>query len=167
MYRRTVLVLLGALLMTFPSRAEEFSKVGTVEGITEYKLPNGFRVLLFPDPSKPLVTVNCTIFCGSRHEGYGETGMAHLLEHMVFKGTPTFPDVPKALRDHGAGMTEATHGQSTYPPPVELVETARAVWAFAREHLAQARAPFKHFDRLPHVEQGRALAELASRGDRV
>src|SRR5205085_11729034 len=102
MYRRTVLVLLGALLMTFPTRAEEFSKVGTVEGITEYKLPNGFRVLLFPDPIKPLVTVNCTIFCGSRHEGYGETGMAHLLEHMVFKGTPTFPDVPKALRDRGA-----------------------------------------------------------------
>jgi zinc protease len=82
---------------------EPITKVGTVEGITEYKLPNGMRVILLPDDSKPIVTINCTVFVGSRHEGYGETGMAHLLEHMVFKGTPTFPNVPKALRDHGAG----------------------------------------------------------------
>src|SRR5262245_23148514 len=77
-------------------------KVATVEGITEYRLHNGARVLLFPDSSTPNVTVNATVFVGSRHEGYGETGMAHLLEHMVFKGTPTHRDVPKALRDRGA-----------------------------------------------------------------
>src|SRR5207253_10721249 len=75
-------------------------KVATVEGVTEYRLANGARVLLFPDASRPTVTVNLTVLVGSRHEGYGETGMAHLLEHMVFKGTPTFPDVPRALRDH-------------------------------------------------------------------
>jgi zinc protease len=105
MVRRFWLPLIGALFMVAPAVAadEPITKVGTVEGITEYKLANGLRVLLFPDPSKPLVTVNCTIFVGSRHEGYGETGMAHLLEHMLFKGTPTYPDVPKALRDHGAG----------------------------------------------------------------
>jgi zinc protease len=103
--RRPSLLLLGVLLLTTPAGAvdEPFSKVGTVEGITEYQLPNGLRVILLPDASKPIVTVNCTIFVGSRHEGYGETGMAHLLEHMLFKGTPTFPNVPKALRDHGAG----------------------------------------------------------------
>src|SRR5437879_1676195 len=77
-------------------------KVATVEGVTEYRLANGARVLLFPEMSRPTVTVNMTVLVGSRHEGYGETGMAHLLEHMVFKGTPTFRDVPKALRDHGA-----------------------------------------------------------------
>lgn len=87
---------------------EAITKIGTVEGITEYKLPNGLRVLLLPDASKPLVTINLTVFVGSRHEGYGETGMAHLLEHMVFKGTPTFPDVPKALRDHGARSFNGT-----------------------------------------------------------
>jgi len=83
--------------------AATVEKVTTVEGITEYRLSNGLRVLLFPDPSKPVVTINLTVLVGSRHEGYGETGMAHLLEHMLFKGTPTFPEVPKALRDHGAG----------------------------------------------------------------
>lgn len=80
----------------------------TVEGITEYKLKNGLRILLIPDASRPKVTVNCTILVGSRHEGYGETGMAHLLEHMVFKGCPKFPDVPKALRDHGASFNGTT-----------------------------------------------------------
>ncbi len=78
-------------------------KIVTIEGITEYRLPNGLRVLLFPDGSTPKVTVNATVFVGSRHEGYGETGMAHLLEHMVFKGTPTHQNIPKALADHGAG----------------------------------------------------------------
>jgi zinc protease len=86
----------------------EPQKVTSIEGITEYKLPNGFRILLFPDPSSSKVTVNCTVFVGSRHEGYGETGMAHLLEHMVFKGTPTHPDVPKALKERGAEFNGTT-----------------------------------------------------------
>src|SRR5579872_4026093 len=80
-------------------------KVATVEGVTEYRLANGARVLLFPEASRPTITVNMTVLVGSRHEGFGEAGMAHLLEHMVFKGTPTFRDVPKALRDHGAGQS--------------------------------------------------------------
>ena len=67
--------------------AGEPRKVVTIEGITEYRMDNGLRVLLFPDDSKQQVTVNITYLVGSRHEGYGETGMAHLLEHMMFKGT--------------------------------------------------------------------------------
>jgi len=77
-------------------------KGATVEGITEYTLPNGLRILLFPDPSKPTVTVNVTYLVGSRHEGYGETGMAHLLEHLVFKGSPCHPNIPQELTEHGA-----------------------------------------------------------------
>ena len=83
----------------------EVKKVTEVEGISEYRLGNGVRVLLFPDDSKEVVTVNMTVFVGSRHEGYGEAGMAHLLEHMLFKGTPTHPDIPKALKDRGAGRS--------------------------------------------------------------
>lgn len=77
-------------------------KGATVEGITEYRLGNGLRVLLFPDVSKPTVTVNITYMVGSRHEGYGETGMAHLLEHLLFKGTPKHKDIPKELTERGA-----------------------------------------------------------------
>jgi zinc protease len=76
-------------------------KVTSVEGITEYHLNNGLRVLLFPDQTKETVTVNITYHVGSKHENYGETGMAHL-EHLVFKGTPTHKDIPKELSSHGA-----------------------------------------------------------------
>nr|WP_306796909.1 pitrilysin family protein [Rhodopirellula sp. JC740] len=83
-------------------------KLHEVEGISEYVLPNGVKVLLFPDESKEVVTVNMTVFVGSRHEGYGEAGMAHLLEHMLFKGTPTHPEVPKVLQDRGARFNGTT-----------------------------------------------------------
>ena len=64
------------------------TRVQSVEGVTEYKLANGLQLLLIPDDSKPTTTVNMTYRVGSRHENYGETGMAHLLEHLLFKGTP-------------------------------------------------------------------------------
>ncbi len=83
-----------------------YEKIVTVEGITEYRLANnGVRFLLFPDPSSSTITINMTVLVGSRHEGYGETGMAHLLEHMLFKGSKGFPDINKAHQDHGAGRT--------------------------------------------------------------
>lgn len=88
--------------------APKATKVASVEGITEYSLPNGMRVLLFPDPSKPTVTVNMTYLVGSRHEGYGEAGMAHLLEHLLFKGTPKYPDVMKELTSRGASRNGST-----------------------------------------------------------
>ena len=80
----------------------QMQKTASVEGITEYQLDNGLKVLLFPDNSSQTITVNMTYLVGSRHEGYGEKGMAHLLEHMVFKGTPDHPDIPKELSNHGA-----------------------------------------------------------------
>ena len=83
-------------------------KVVTVEGITEYQLDNGLRILLFADPSSAKVTVNQTVLVGSRMEGYGEAGMAHLLEHMNFKGTPNHQQIPKDLRDRGAQFNATT-----------------------------------------------------------
>jgi len=83
-------------------------KVTSVEGITEYAYPNGLHVLLFPDTSKPKVTVNVTYLVGSRQEGYGETGMAHLLEHLMFRETKTRTNIKKELTDHGAQMNGST-----------------------------------------------------------
>ncbi|GIX03450.1 MAG: peptidase M16 [Planctomycetaceae bacterium] len=104
-------------------------KIVTVEGITEYRLNNGLQVLLFPDPSKPTVTVNLTVFVGSRHEGYGEGGMAHLLEHMLFKGTPDHPHIPKALQERGANFNgttwlDRTNYYETLPATAENLEFA-------------------------------------------
>lgn len=105
-------------------------KVTSVEGITEYKLKNnGLHVLVFPDPSKQTATVNMTYLVGSRHEGYGETGMAHLLEHLVFKGSPRHKDIPSELKAKGAdfnGSTwfDRTNYYETFPASDENLEWA-------------------------------------------
>jgi zinc protease len=107
------LLVFGWIFVIGSSVMAEPVKVASIEGVTEYKLANGARVLLFPEASRPTVTVNLTVLVGSRHEGYGESGMAHLLEHMVFKGTPYHPEVPKALRDHGASFNGTTNNDRT------------------------------------------------------
>jgi zinc protease len=101
-----VLSLLAAASVSLAAEAPK--KIASVEGITEYRLDNGLRLLIFPDRSQSKVTVNMNVLVGSRQEGYGETGMAHLLEHMVFKGTPDHPNIPKALQDHGAQFNGST-----------------------------------------------------------
>ena len=99
-----------AFSQTLPNGVQ---KGASVEGITEYTFPNGLRVLLFPDASKPKVTVNMTYLVGSRHEGYGETGMAHLMEHMLFLRTTSDKDVKKELTDHGADWNGTTSWDRT------------------------------------------------------
>src|SRR5438132_14030556 len=93
--------------------ADAVRKGPTVEGIPEYTFPNGLRVLLFPDPSNPKVTVNMTYLVGSRHEGYGETGMAHLLEHLLFIQTTTGRAIKKELTGHGASWNRSTSSDRT------------------------------------------------------
>jgi len=90
------------------------TQVTEVEGITEYRLGNGLQILLVPDASKPTTTVNVTYRVGSRHENYGETGMAHLLEHLVFKGTPTTKNAfaefsQRGLRANGTTSWDRTN----------------------------------------------------------
>jgi zinc protease len=89
------------------------SRVTSVEGITEYALPNGLHVLTLPDASKPVTTVNLTIKVGSRMENYGETGMAHLLEHLMFKGTPQHPEPKKEMSDRGLAWNGTTSDDRT------------------------------------------------------
>jgi zinc protease len=89
------------------------TKVTSVEGITEYRLDNGLRLLIFPDPSKPNITVNITYLVGSRHEGAGEGGMAHLLEHMVFKGSTKHTNIPQELTEHGSRPNGTTSWDRT------------------------------------------------------
>src|SRR5262249_18171053 len=95
------------------AHAQNPGRVTSVEGITEYSLPNGMRVLLFPDPTKQTITVNITYLVGSRFENYGETGMAHLLEHMLFKGSPKHTNIPQELTEHGASPNGSTNDDRT------------------------------------------------------
>ena len=104
-------------------------RVVSIEGITEYRLDNGLRLLLLPDASKQTITVNINYLVGSRHEDYGETGMAHLLEHLMFKSSKNHPSIMQELTDHGTrpnGTTwlDRTHYYETFSATDENLEWA-------------------------------------------
>ena len=105
----------------------------SVEGISEYDLANGLKVLLFPDASQPKVTVNVTYLVGSRMESYGETGMAHLLEHMVFKGTTTRGNLMTALGQRGMAFNGSTWYDRTNYFETFPASDANLDWALGME----------------------------------
>jgi zinc protease len=107
--------------------------VTATDGITEYRLNNGLKVLLFPDASKPTVTVNITYLVGSRFENYGETGMAHLLEHMMFKGTPRNPKIDQDFNDRGMQSNGSTWLDRTNFYEVFQASDANLKWAIEME----------------------------------
>ncbi len=131
------LLLLFALALTaLAARADlpaGITQGASVEGITEYRLANGLSVLLFPDATKPTTTVNVTYKVGSRQESYGETGMAHLLEHLMFKGTPSIANVfqelgRRGMRFNGTTSFDRTNYFETFP-----ASDANLEWALAME----------------------------------
>src|SRR5690606_15466983 len=120
----------GLLLAAAPAAPQ---KVTEVEGISEYRLANGLRVLLFPDQSKPTVTVNVTYLVGSRHEGYGESGMAHLLEHLLFKGTRNIPDIAKEFNGRGMRWNGTTSMDRTNYYEMFQASEENLEWALRME----------------------------------
>ncbi len=103
-----VLALAASSALRAQSLPSGVEQVASVEGITEYRLQNGLRVLLFPDPAKPTTMVNIVYLVGSRHEDYGETGMAHLVEHLMSYGSPKHPDAKAEQAARGAQRNAST-----------------------------------------------------------
>ena len=108
-------------------------KLITIEGVSEYALDNGLRVLLYPDDSSTTVSVNITYKVGSRYESYGETGMAHLLEHLNFKGTPRHPKIPDEIASHGASANATTADDRTNYFETFPATAANVEWALGLE----------------------------------
>ena len=109
------------------------TKFTTVEGISEYRLGNGLKVLLMPDGSLDTITVNVVYLVGSRDEGYGESGMAHLLEHLLFKGTTRHPDVKTEFTAKGARWNGTTSLDRTNYYETFTASPANLDWALELE----------------------------------
>ena len=109
------------------------TQVREAEGVHEYRLPNGLQVLLIPDASKPTVTVNVTYRVGSRMEGYGETGMAHLLEHLMFKSTKNIAQVSTELAKRGMQFNGSTTADRTNYFETFPSDEAQLAWALKTE----------------------------------
>ena len=125
---------IAAAAATFHAEAAGLpAQVREVEGVHEYRLPNGLQVLLIPDASKPTVTVNVTYRVGSRMEGYGETGMAHLLEHLMFKSTKNIPQVSTELSKRGMQFNGSTTADRTNYFETFPSDPAQLAWALRTE----------------------------------
>jgi zinc protease len=118
----------------------------SVEGITEYRLANGLKVLLFPDASRPSITVNVTYLVGSRHENYGETGMAHLLEHLLFKGTKKNPDITGQFARRGMDFNGTTSLDRTNYYEVFQASQDNLDWALQMEADRMVNSPVAQKD---------------------
>jgi zinc protease len=147
-----VAVLASILFVPFTAAAQTLpagvTRGPSVGGITEYNLANGLKVLLLPDPSQDTITVNVTYLVGSRHESYGERGMAHLLEHLLFKGTPTIPNPKNELLKRGArynGTTsfDRTNYFETFPASDE---TLAFVLGLEADRMVNARVSKEDLD---------------------
>src|SRR5580704_871597 len=119
-----------AQAQTLPPGVQKKASMG---GITEYEFPNGLRVLLFPDASNPKVTVNMTYLVGSRHEGYGESGMAHLLEHMNFILSTNNRQIKQELTDNGAQWNGTTDYDRTNYFETVTASDENLQWALGLE----------------------------------
>ena len=97
---KQLIVCLTLIVGSWAAHAQ-LTLVRTLENISEYSLPNGLQVLLVPDSTKPVATVNITYRVGSRHESAGQTGSAHLLEHMLFKASGAIEDPKREMQSLG------------------------------------------------------------------
>jgi zinc protease len=122
-----LLAALGVLAAELPRR------VATIEGVSEYRLDNGLRLLTVPDPAAQTVTVHVVYLVGARHEGYGEKGMAHLLEHLLFKGSERYPEIKSELTRRGARSNGTTsQDRTTYYETLPATEE-NLDWAIGLE----------------------------------
>ena len=137
---KRICTLLLLVLLTKTILAQQTSKttdqpklVTSVEGVKEYSLSNGLQVLLVPDASINNVIVNVVYHVGSRQEGYGETGMAHLLEHMMFKGSKKFSSIKQTIADKGASANGSTWYDRTDYFEILPASDSNLTWALDME----------------------------------
>jgi zinc protease len=116
--RRNVIWSIGLLCVNMVVSGQKintnFRKIKELGGIEEYLYqPNGMDVLLLQDNTSPVVTVQIVYRVGSKNEVLGNTGSTHLLEHLMFKGTPTFnkkkgSTITDVLQNTGAQLNATT-----------------------------------------------------------
>ena len=113
--------------------AELPQKGVSIEGITEWRLANGMKLLTLPDPGADTITVHITYLVGSRHESYGEKGMAHLLEHLLFKGSQRHPNLKEEFTRRGARWNGTTSNDRTNYFETLAATDDNLEWAIAME----------------------------------
>jgi zinc protease len=103
------------------------SAASLAERVFETVLPNGLKVLLVEEPKAPVVTIHVWYKVGSRNEQIGKTGISHMLEHMMFKGTPTIGPKQFSLIVQRNGGVDNAHTAADYTAYYEDFAADRAL----------------------------------------
>ena len=103
----------GVFLLALAACAFAQKETASIEGVAEWQFPNGLKLITLPDPGADTITVHITYMVGSRHESYGEKGMAHLLEHLLFKGSKRYPQLKEDFTRRGARWNGTTSNDRT------------------------------------------------------
>ena len=93
--------------------------------IAEYTLKNGLKVLILEDHKAPTATFQIWYRVGSRDENIGKTGLSHLLEHMMFKGTKKYGPKTFSQTIQRAGGTDNAFTSKEYTGYFELLASDR------------------------------------------
>jgi len=114
---RLFLSVLTSCLLTLFLFAVPCARAGLTDGVTETALPNGLKVILLENHKAPLVTFQVWYRVGSRNETPGKTGLSHMLEHMMFKGTKKVgPEMFSRIIQENGGNNNAftSHDYTAY-----------------------------------------------------
>ena len=133
LFAACLLQLLTACLAVNAVAQETPQKFASIEGVSEHRLANGLRVLTLPDPAGDTLTVHIVYLVGSRHEGYGEKGMAHLLEHLLFKGSKRHPNIKEEFTARGARWNGTTSNDRTNYFETVSANDDNLAWAIGLE----------------------------------
>lgn len=138
---RFLAILLAVLVLAPASAAQEADPQ-----ITRYKLPNGLEIILAPDRRVPKVVLTISYRVGSLNEPPGRAGFAHLFEHLMFAGTPTYPNIDEAYGAIGVGLNAWTFEDRTLYYSEGLSSTLPYMLALEADRMANQGAAITRED---------------------
>lgn len=130
---RTILAASCLFAGFFALPAAAIERIKTENPVHEYKLDNGLKILVKQDKRAPIAVMQLWYKVGSSYEHNGTTGVSHVLEHMMFKGTQKYPDgeFNRIINENGA-QDNAFTGKD-YTAYYQILATDRLEIAMALE----------------------------------
>jgi zinc protease len=146
--RVTGLTTLGVILILFSSGS---ARAGMADAVKSQTLPNGLKVLVLENHKAPVATFNVFYRVGSRNEQMGKTGLSHLCEHLMFKGTKTLkPEEFSQIIQQNGGMDNA-FTESDFTDYFETINKDHLDVPIRLEADRMANFEPKDFDKEKHV----------------
>ena len=137
--------------------------------VTEYRLPNGLQVLVAPSQAADLITMDVWVGAGTRRETAQNNGVAHFMEHLIFKGTPTQKpgEIDAAIENLGGALNASTSYDWAHFYGTVGAEDAPAALAVLGDAIQNAEMRQEDIDAEKPVILSEMAREANSATDRV